>query len=89
MLKIKVGQSEREYVSLDSLPLGAVFIVWSEGYCHSENYFIKTQVSTKSFPYDHSSEVCDVVCLNDGLFYLIQRDTKVHEVKADLTIFDD
>lgn len=89
MLKIKVEQPLREYVSLDSLPLGAVFVRRPEEDSKTDKFFIKTKVSTTSFPYGHSSEVCDAICLNDGLFYLIQSDTEVHEVKADLTIFND
>lgn len=86
MLKIKTEQPLREYVSLDSLPIGAVFVRRPEEYSKTDKFFMKTKVS--SFSYDHSSEVCDVICLNDGVFYLIQSDTEVHEVKAELTIFD-
>lgn len=89
MLKIKTEQPLREYVSLDSLPIGAVFVRRPEEYSHPERFFMKTRVSITSSPHGHSSEVCDAICLNDGLFYLIQSDTDVHEVKADLTIFDD
>lgn len=85
MLKIKVEQPLREYVSLDSLPIGAVFVRRPEEY-RSDKLFMKTKVS--SFSYDHSSEVCDAICLNDGVFYLIQSDMEVREAKAELTIFD-
>ena len=86
MMKIKVEQPLREYVSLDSLPIGAVFVWRPDEYCKTDKFFMKTKVS--SFSYDPSNEVCDVICLNDGVFYLIQNDTGVHEVKAELTIFD-
>lgn len=86
MLKIKVEQPPREYVSLDSLPIGAVFV--RQDY-RSDKIFMKTDTNDGSFSYGHSSEFCDAICLNDGVFYLFQSDTEVHEVKAELTIFDD
>ena len=88
MMKIKVEQPLREYVSLDSLPIGAVFVRRPEEYGCSDKVFMKTKVSIKSFPFDQEGEVCDAVCLNDGIFYLVQRDTEVREVKAELTIND-
>lgn len=87
MLKIKAEQPLREYVSLDSLPISAVFVRRPEEYSRTGKFFMKTKVS--SFSYDHSSEVCDAICLNDGVFYLIQSDMEVREVKAELTVFDD
>lgn len=88
MLKIKVEQPLREYVSLDSLPIGAVFVRRPEDYGRSDKFFMKTKVSMKSFPFDQEGKVCDAICLNDGIFYLIQEDTEVQEVKAELTIND-
>lgn len=86
MLKIKVEQPLREYVSLDSLPIGAVFV--RQDY-RSDKIFMKTDTNEGSFSHGHGSAVCNVICLNDGAFYIMRNDTEVHEVKAELTIFDD
>ena len=86
MLKIKAEQPLREYISLGSLPIGAIFVRRPEEYSRTGKFFMKTKIS--SFSYDHSSEVCDAICLNDGVFYLIQSDMEVREVKAELTVFD-
>ena len=87
MLKIKVEQPPR-YVSLGSLPIGAVFARrLDECIGKTDKFFMKAKGFSLSN--DQSSEFCDVICLNDGVFYIFQSDTEVHEVKAELTIFDD
>ena len=87
MLKIKVEQPTR-YVSLGSLPIGAVFArQLDECIGKTDKFFMKAKGFSLSN--DQSSEFCDVICLNDGVFYIFQSDTEVHEVKAELTIFDD
>lgn len=86
MLKIKVEQPLREYVSLDSLPIGAVFV--RQDY-RSDRLFMKTDTNAGSFSHGHGSAVCDAICLNDGTFCIIRNDTEVHEVKAELTISRD
>lgn len=86
MLKIKVEQPPREYVSLDSLPIGAVFV--RQDY-RPDKIFMKTDTNDGSFSHGHGSAVCNVICLNDGAFYIMRNDIGVHEVKAELTIFDD
>lgn len=86
MLKIKVEQPPREYVSLDSLPIGAVFV--RQDY-RSDKIFMKTDANDGSFSHDHGSAVSNAICLNDGAFYIMRNDTEAHEVKAVLTIFDD
>ena len=86
MLKIKIEQPLREYVSLDSLPIGAVFV--RQDY-RSDKIFMKTDTNDGSFSHGHGSAVCNAICLNDGAFYIMRNDIGVHEVKAELTIFDD
>ena len=87
MLKIKVEQPPR-YVSLGSLPIGAVFArQLDECIGKTDKFFMMAKGFSLSN--DQSSEFCDVICLNDGVFYIFQSDTEVHEVKAELTIFDD
>lgn len=86
MLKIKVEQPLREYVSLASLPIGAVFV--RQDY-RSDKIFMKTDTNEGSFSYGQGSAVCNAICLNDGAFYIMRNDTEAHEVKAELTIFDD
>ena len=86
MLKIKVEQPLREYVSLDSLPIGAVFV--RQDY-RSDKLFMKTDTNAGSLSYGHGSAVYNAICLNDGAFYIMRGDSGVHEVKAALTIFDD
>lgn len=90
MLKIKVEQPPREYVSLDSLPIGAVFVRrLDECIDKTDKFFMKTDTNAGSLSHGHGSAVCNVICLNDGAFYIMRNDTEVHEVKAELTIFDD
>ena len=86
MLKIKVEQPLREYVSLDSLPIGAVFV--RQDY-RSDKLFMKTDTNDGSFSHGHGSAVCNAICLNDGAFYIMRNDIGDHDVKADLTIFGD
>lgn len=86
MLKIKAEQPPRKYVSLDSLPIGAVFV--RQDY-RSDKFFMKTDTNDGSFSHDHGSAVCDAICLNDGAFYIMRNDIGVHEVKSEMTIFDD
>ena len=89
MLKIKVEQMPR-YVSLGSLPIGAVFVRrLDECIGKTDMLFMKTGTNDGSFSYGHGSAVCNTICLNDGAFYIMRNDTEVHEVKAELTIFDD
>ena len=85
MLKIKVEQPPRKYVSLDSLPIGTVFV--RPDY-RSDKIFMKTDTNDGSFSYSHGSAVCNAICLNDGAFYIMQNDIWVREVKAELTIND-
>ena len=85
MLKIKVEQPLREYVSLGSLPIGAVFV--RQDY-RSDKLFMKTDTNDGSFSHGHGSAVCSAICLNDGAFYIMRNDIGVHELKAELTIFD-
>lgn len=90
MLKIKVEQPLREYVSLDSLPIGAVFIRRvDDEFFGDDRFFMKTDTNAGSFSHGHGSAVCDAICLNDGTFCIIRNDTEVHEVKAELTISRD
>lgn len=86
MLKIKVEQPPREYVSPDSLPIGAVFV--RQDY-RSDKIFMKTDTNDGSLSHGHGSAVYSAICLNDGAFYIMRNDIGVHEVKAELTIFDD
>ena len=86
MLKIKVEQPLREYVSIDSLPIGAVFV--RQDY-RSDKFFMKTDTNCGSISYGQGSAVYNAICLNDGAFYIMRNDVGVHEVKAELTIFDD
>lgn len=86
MLKIKVEQPPR-YVSLGSLPIGAVFARRIDECIDKRDKFFM-RANGFSLSDDQSSELCDVICLNDGVFYIFQSDTEVHEVKAELTIFD-
>ena len=89
MLKIKVEQPPREYVSLDSLPIGAVFVRrLDECIDKTDKFFMKTDTNAGSLSHGHGSAVCNTICLNDGAFYIMRNDTEVHEVKAELTIFD-
>ena len=89
MLKIKVEQPPR-YVSLGSLPIGAVFARrLDECIDKTDKLFMKTDTNDGSFSHGHGSAVCNVICLNDGAFYIMRNDTEVREVKAELTIFDD
>lgn len=87
MLKIKAEQPPR-YVSLGSLPIGVVFARrFDECIDKTDRFFMKAKGFSLSGY--QSSEFCDVICLNDGVSYVFQSDTEVHEVKAELTIFDD
>ena len=89
MLKIKVEQMPR-YVSLGSLPIGAVFARrLDERIDKTDKIFMKTDTNDGSLSHGHGSAVCNAICLNDGAFYTMRNDTEVHEVKAELTIFDD
>lgn len=89
MLKIKVEQPPR-YVSLGSLPIGAVFARRiDECIDKRDKFFMRAKGFSLSDDQSQSSEFCDAICLNDGVFYIFQSDTEVHEVKAELTIFDD
>lgn len=88
MLKIKVEQPPR-YVSLGSLPIGAVFARRiDECIDKRDKFFMRAKGFSLSDDQNQSSEFCDVICLNDGVFYIFQSNTEVHEVKAELTIFD-
>ena len=87
MLKIKVEQPLRKYVSLDSLPVGAVFIRRiDEEHTVDDRFFMKTKIHTNENPFNLVTEVCDAICLKDGTYYTILKDAEVREVKAELTI---
>ena len=87
MLKIKVERPPHKYVSLDSLPIGAVFIRRvDDEYFRDDSFFMKTQKSTKANSFDLIAETCDAICLKDGKYCTILKDIEVREVKAELTI---
>ena len=85
MLKIKAEQPLREYVSLSSLPTGAIFIrqIDEGGFC---TFFIKTKSSVYSFPCEQENNLCEAVCLNDGTFRVFDHKINVREVRAELTV---
>ena len=87
MLKIKVERPQRKYVSLDSLPIGAIFIRRvDDEYFGDDRFFMKTKEDTKANSFDLIAETCDAICLNDGTYSSILKDAEVREVKAELTI---
>lgn len=87
MLKINVKQPPRKYVSLDSLPIGAVFIRRvDDEYYGDDRFFMKTKIHTEENPFNLDTELCDVICLKDGTYSTILKVAEVREVKAELTI---